>query len=125
MAKTSQGIYVSSSTNAVLSGNRAHNNSDAGIVLPTSGATGIQVIGNLTYQNARGYTRAAPGIDVRSSGNIIKNNISHDEDSGIQFYNGANNNLVANTFATITATTASTISALQGHGSSPIASIIT
>jgi parallel beta-helix repeat protein len=93
---TAAGIYVAGTNDSTISNNVSFDNSDAGIYL-TGGSTGIDVISNETYGNARGYTRAAPGIDVRSPGNEIIGNISHDnEDSGIQFYPGGDNNLVAN-----------------------------
>lgn len=93
--QTATGIYVNATTSSTISGNTSYDNSDAGIFL-TGGSTGIQVLGNQTYLNARGYARAAPGIDVRSPGNQVIGNISHDnEDSGIQFYTGGDNNLAA------------------------------
>jgi parallel beta-helix repeat protein len=93
--QTATGIYVNATTGSTISGNTSYDNSDAGIFL-TGGSTGIQVLGNQTYLNARGYVRAAPGIDVRSPGNQVIGNISHDnEDSGIQFYTGGDNNLAA------------------------------
>ena len=99
---TRQGIRFSGTTNSVISGNTTDYNSDAGIVL-TSGTTGVAVTGNVSHHNARGYTRAAPGIDVRSGGNTLQGNICHDnEDSGIQIYGTglppipAPNNLVVN-----------------------------
>ena len=55
------------------------------------------VIGNTAYANARVYTRAAPGIDLRSGSNTVLNNVTHDnEDSGIQLYTGSDGSLVAN-----------------------------
>src|SRR5205085_9884805 len=82
--------------NSTVSRNSVHHNSDSGIFL-TNGSTGIQVINNVAYANASQYARQAPGIDVRSSGNTIANNISHDnEDSGIQLFPGGANNLVTN-----------------------------
>ena len=74
--------------------NTSDHNSEAGILLQ-SGTTGTLVSGNTTFANARGYTRAAPGIDVRSTGNTVQDNVSHDnEDSGLQFYTGGGGNLV-------------------------------
>ncbi len=93
--QTAPGIYVGASTDSTISDNVSYDNSDAGIYL-TGGSTRITVRHNETYLNARGYTRAAPGIDVRSPGNSIIGNISHDnEDSGIQFYPGGDDNLAA------------------------------
>mgnify|MGYP001792138147 CR=1 FL=1 len=46
--------------------------------------------------NARGYTRAAPGIDIRSVGNSVIANASwSNEDSGVQIRTGGDNSLVA------------------------------
>src|SRR5262249_1075544 len=79
-----------------ISNNRVHHNTDSGIYL-INGSTRITIVGNETYNNASQYIRQAPGIDLRSSGNTVANNISHDnEDSGIQLFTGATNNLVVN-----------------------------
>jgi parallel beta-helix repeat protein len=113
---TAPGIYVGATTNSTVSGNTSHDNSDAGIYL-TSGSTGILVANNMSYGNARGYTRAAPGIDVRSPGNQIIGNISHDnEDSGIQFYSGGDNNLAANNVLYHSKGWSSTLGLIGDHG---------
>lgn len=92
---TAAGIQVASTTDSLVSGNTVDHNTVAGIYL-TGTTTGITVDENESSWNAFGYVRNAPGIDVRASGNTITRNISHDnEDSGLQFYPGANNNLVA------------------------------
>jgi parallel beta-helix repeat protein len=92
--QTAQGIRLSNVTSSSVQGNTSDHNSEAGILLQ-SGTTGTLVSGNTTFANARGYTRAAPGIDVRSSGNTVQGNVSHDnEDSGLQFYTGGGGNLV-------------------------------
>ncbi len=89
-----RGIRLSGATNPVVTGCVLDHNSEAGIYL-VNGTTGAQIVGNELFANARGYTRAAPGIDVRTAGNTFAWNISHDnEDSGLQFYPGAANNLV-------------------------------
>jgi parallel beta-helix repeat protein len=88
---TWQGIAVNATSNSMVVGNEAAHNTDAGIAL-INGATGIEVKNNVTFANARQYTRAAAGIDVRASGNTIDGNTSYsNEDSGIQFYNGGGN----------------------------------
>jgi parallel beta-helix repeat protein len=93
---TKKGIYLSNTSSSVVQGNTSDHNSDSGIYL-ASGSTNDVVSGNVTFSNARQYTRAAPGIDVRSSGNTVANNISYsNEDSGIQFYNGGGSSLVYN-----------------------------
>ena len=91
---TAQGIYLKGTTSSLIVGNTTDHNSDAGIYL-TTGTSGVEIRGNDSYSNARQYTRAAPGIDVRSAGNTVDGNTSHgNEDSGIQLYNGANGSLV-------------------------------
>ena len=91
---TAQGIYLKGTTASLVTGNTTDHNSDAGIYL-TTGTTGVEIRANLSFANARQYTRAAPGIDVRSPGNTIDRNVVHDnEDSGIQLYNGADTSLV-------------------------------
>lgn len=88
------GIYVGSTTNSIVFGNHADNNSSAGIYL-TQGSTGITVDSNEASFNAYGWERNANGIDVISPGNTVVRNVTHDnEDSGIQFYPGGNNNVV-------------------------------
>src|SRR5437773_2335042 len=84
-----RGIRLTGATNPVVMGCLLDHNTEAGVYL-VNGTTGAQIIGNQTFSNARQYTRAAPGIDVRTVGNVIANNVSHDnEDSGLQFYPGA------------------------------------
>ena len=61
------------------------------------GHTGVTVTGNDVYQNARGYIRAAAGVEVRSPGNTVYGNRLHDnEDSGLSIYPGGDNTLVVN-----------------------------
>ncbi|MFZ2013421.1 MAG: PKD domain-containing protein, partial [Nocardioides sp.] len=94
--KIAQGIRLSGTTAALVQGNFTHDNSDHGILL-TSGTTATTVSGNVSSYNAEGYQRNANGIDVISPGNVLIGNITHDnEDSGINFYTGGNNNLAAN-----------------------------
>jgi parallel beta-helix repeat protein len=91
---TKKGIYLYNTTGSLVVGNTSDHNSDAGIYL-TNGSTGNEVRGNITFANARVYTRAAPGIDIRSSGNTVARNVSYgNEDSGIQFYNGGGDSLI-------------------------------
>ncbi|ADJ29604.1 right-handed parallel beta-helix repeat-containing protein [Nitrosococcus watsonii] len=92
-----KGIYFNNAVDSQIANNVVDYNTDSGIYL-TNGCTNVQVVSNLTTHNARGYARAAPGIEVRgSSGNTIEANISHEnEDTGIQLYPGASNNLVVN-----------------------------
>ena len=91
---TKRGIYLSAVTDSQVSGNVTHGNSEAGIYLDASTAR-VTVSGNTSYANARGYTRAAPGIDVRGDANLVVGNVTHNnEDTGLQFYNGADSNVV-------------------------------
>jgi parallel beta-helix repeat protein len=89
------GIYVGSTNNSMISNNTVDHNSDPGIYL-TQGSTGNTVQGNEASYNAEGWVRNANGIDVISPGNTIIYNVVHNnEDSGLQFYPGGNNNVVA------------------------------
>ena len=90
-----KGMKIIGTTASTISGNTVDHNTDSGIYL-AQGSTGDLITGNTTYANARGYTRAAPGIDLRSGGNSVIGNLSHDnEDSGIQLYTGSDGSLVA------------------------------
>jgi len=91
---TAQGIYLINTTDSSVVGNTTDHNSDTGIYL-TTGDSGIEIRGNTSFANARTYTRAATGIDVRSAGNTVVGNVTYNnEDSGIQLYNGANGTVV-------------------------------
>ena len=89
------GIYMGSTNNSTISGNTVDHNTDPGIYL-TQGSTGDTVQSNEASYNAEGWVRNANGIDVISPGNtIIDNALHNNEDSGIQFYPGGNNNVAA------------------------------
>ncbi len=93
------GIKLTATTNSVVSGNVSHDNSNDGIFLDAT-TNGVRVSGNEAFDNARGYSRAAPGIDVRGYNNTVDRNVSHDnEDSGFQFYTGSHDNLVVDNLA--------------------------
>jgi parallel beta-helix repeat protein len=89
---TRYGIHTSGVTQSTISNNIADHNSDAGIRL-SSNSNDNTISGNDTFANARGYVRAAAGIDVRdSTGNLVFRNLSHDnEDSGINAWTGTAN----------------------------------
>ena len=92
-SQTAHGISLRASTASLVTGNTSDQNSDHGILL-TSGTTSSTVSYNETSWNANGWQRNANGIDVISAGNTIIGNIAHDnEDSGLQFYPGGDNNL--------------------------------
>ena len=93
--ETAYGISVRGSSTSVVSGNDVHHNNGTGILV-SSGSTVILVTGNSASFNAEGFRRNANGINVISPGNTVLRNVTHDnEDSGIQFYTGGNNNLAA------------------------------
>ncbi len=89
-----KGVKLVATTNSTVSNSTVDHNTDSGIYL-AQGSTNDLITHNTTFANARGYTRAAPGIDLRSGGNTITDNIAHDnEDSGIQLYTGSDASLV-------------------------------
>jgi parallel beta-helix repeat protein len=93
---TKRGIYLEGVVgSSFATGNTVAFNSEAGIYL-VYGTTGLVISGNDAFENARVYTRAAPGIDLRTAGNRVEGNFSYyNEDSGIQLYTvDASNNLV-------------------------------
>ena len=94
---TRGGIRLSGSTDSLIVGNTSDHNSYAGIMV-VGGSTRNEVRGNTTFNNAQGFERAAPGIRLYASpGNVVDNNISHDnEDSGIEAYPGSNDSLIYN-----------------------------
>lgn len=85
---TAVGIKFSGVTQSVISNNTTDHNSDAGIY--TNASNNNTIRNNTSFSNARGYVRAAAGIDVRAGlGNQVYANISHDnEDSGINAWTG-------------------------------------
>jgi parallel beta-helix repeat protein len=113
---TQRGIYLSGVTDSVVSGNEVDHNSDSGIYL-TGGTTRVTVSSNNIHDNARGYQRAANGIDVRSPGTVVIANWCHDnEDSGIQFYTGGDNNLAVDNVANHNKGTSPTLGVIGDHG---------
>ncbi len=91
------GISLRAVTRVTVSANTTHHNSSAGIAVESS-STGVRVTGNETYSNARGYTRAAAGIDVRNSaGTVVSGNRSHhNEDSGINVWTSSTGSTAVN-----------------------------
>ncbi|MER7004890.1 right-handed parallel beta-helix repeat-containing protein [Dactylosporangium sp. NPDC000555] len=87
------GIYLKSTTDSTVKGNFTHHNSDHGIYLAAD-TSETTVQGNESSFNANEYRRNANGIDVIGPDNTIIGNVLHDnEDSGLQFYPGADNSL--------------------------------
>ncbi|HEY3003487.1 MAG TPA: right-handed parallel beta-helix repeat-containing protein [Kribbellaceae bacterium] len=94
-SQTAPAISIRSTSASTVSGNTVHHNSGHGIYV-TSGSTGITVSDNTVSYSAEGWRRNANGINVVSPGNTVLRNVTHDnEDSGIQFYTGGNDNLAA------------------------------
>ena len=90
---TAPGISLRGSTASLVTRNTSDRNSDHGILV-TSGTTTSTVSYNETSWNANGWQRNANGINIISAVNTIIGNVAHDnEDSGLQFFSGGNNNL--------------------------------
>lgn len=87
---TAHGISLTAVTDALVSGNRAHHNSNGGIFVARS-SSGVRITGNESFANARGYARAAAGIDVRASvgSTVARNRAYGNEDSGINIWSGS------------------------------------
>jgi len=92
-----KGISLSGTTASLVQLNKSHDNSDAGIGV-TSTSTGNVITGNESYGNARGYTRAAAGIDLRNSPNntISANRLHDNEDSGLNIWSASTGTLAVN-----------------------------
>jgi parallel beta-helix repeat protein len=96
-SQDARGITLNGVTDSRIEGNYAHHNTDHGIYLDNRSHRNT-VVGNEAAFNARQYSRAAAGIQVRSSSNnlIIGNVTHHNEDGGINFTSGASNNSTVN-----------------------------
>src|SRR5947207_2749995 len=93
--QTAAGFKLTNVSNSWLSGNVSDDNSDYGFVLNGT-TTNTTLSRNEASKNAEGWQRNANGIDVIASGNRILGNVLHDnEDSGLQFYAGGDNNTAA------------------------------
>jgi parallel beta-helix repeat protein len=92
---TRAGIYLTSATDSNVSGNTTDHNSQDGIRLASSSSNNT-VSNNLSFANAEQWERNATGIHVNASfNNTIIHNIAYaNEDSGLQFYAGAHDNIV-------------------------------
>src|SRR4029077_20011769 len=97
--QTAGGVRLTGTTASLITHNRSDNNSDHGFMV-SSGSTNNMVSFNEASGNAEGWQRNANGvnvIDTGSTGNTLLGNVVHDnEDSGLQFYPGANNGLAIN-----------------------------
>ncbi len=90
---TAPGISLRSSTASTVAQNTSDHNSSHGIYVSGT-STGNTIEGNEASWNAEGWQRNANGIDVIAPGNTILRNVLHDnEDTGLNFYTGGNDNL--------------------------------
>ena len=96
-SSTRAGIYINSTTNSTISGNTTDHNSQDGIRL-TNGSSNNTVNANVSFANAEQWERNATGIQIvgaTCANNTIFHNITYgNEDSGLQFYTGAHENIV-------------------------------
>jgi parallel beta-helix repeat protein len=94
---TAKGISLSGTTASLLQLNKTHDNSDAGIGV-TSSSSGNVILKNESYNNARGFSRAAAGIDLRNSpNNTVSSNRLHDnEDSGLNIWSASTGTVAVN-----------------------------
>jgi parallel beta-helix repeat protein len=92
-----KGISLSGTTASLVQNNKSHDNSDAGIGV-TSTSTGNVITGNESYNNARGFSRAAAGIDLRNSPNntISANRLHDNEDSGLNIWSASTGTVAVN-----------------------------
>ena len=92
---TASGINVASTSSSAITGNTTEHNNGHGMAV-TGSSTGDTIADNVSSFNAEGWRRNGNGINVTAPGNSVLRNMTHDnEDSGIQFYPGGNNNLAA------------------------------
>lgn len=95
------GIYLTGTSSSTIRNNFVDAATDSGIAVK-GGSSNVTVVANRVTASARGYTRAAAGIDVRnSSGTMIEANRTWaNEDSGINVWDSsgsvARNNVVWN-----------------------------
>ena len=93
---TAAGISLSGTTSSLVTHNISDNNSDHGIYIRGASANNTVSFNEASF-NAEGWQRNANGINViesGSTGNTLLGNVVHDnEDSGLQFFSGANNAL--------------------------------
>ena len=92
---TRMGIFFTNTDDSTITGNTTDHNSQDGIRL-TGGSAGNLVSDNVSFANAEEWQRNATGIQVTGAGsdnNTLIHNITYaNEDSGLQFYSGAQNN---------------------------------
>jgi parallel beta-helix repeat protein len=93
---TRAGIYLNNTSNSTITGNTTDHNSQDGIRL-ANGSSNNTVSNNVSFANAEQWQRNATGIDVNgatTTNNTIIYNLTYaNEDTGLQFYNGAHHNI--------------------------------
>ena len=91
------GIDVTLATDAELLRNTVSDNGDHGIIVKKESVR-CRIAYNESFRNARPGVRAANGLDVDGSIDcVVENNrFHHNQDSGMQFVNGANNGVSRN-----------------------------
>ncbi len=91
---TAAGIELTAVTASTVTKNASDHNSDHGIFVNGTSSSNLISYNEASF-NAEGWQRNANGIDVVGPSNTIIGNVVHDnEDSGLQFYTGGNNNLI-------------------------------
>src|SRR5205814_4580142 len=86
-------IALSNSTASTVTRNVTHHHSDTGIYLQSATTTTTVSYDESSF-NANQYQRNANGMNVIGARNVVIGNRVHDnEDSGLQFYTGGNDNL--------------------------------
>ena len=95
IGQNTAGVLLRNVSASLVTQNTSDDNSYYGFLLD-SGTTGVTLLKNEASHNAEGWQRDANGIDVLSPGNFIYQNVLHDnEDSGLQFYPGGDNNVAS------------------------------
>jgi parallel beta-helix repeat protein len=92
--QTKSGIQLNTVRDSSVIGNTVDHNTSYGIYL--NGSTRNLIKDNESFNNAQQFARAASGIRLyNSTDNTVDSNRSHNnEDTGIESFNGANNNLI-------------------------------
>ncbi len=88
-----QGLQIAGGSNCLVASTLSFDNADHGFSL-TAGTTATTLRDNEGYGNARSNQRSANGIYLYgATGNqLINNRLHHNQDTGIDFQSGANNN---------------------------------
>jgi parallel beta-helix repeat protein len=94
--EASDGFDMDYVTDSKFIGNHADQNGDSGFYFANASDRNT-VVGNEASGNSSNESRHGNGIDILTGDNVVSGNILHDnQDSGIQLYPGASDNLVVN-----------------------------